>query len=361
VTKPLSAVDSISPAFVRTKQMLFQPFRFGMWARLAVVSVVTGEFASGGGSSGNFSSGSHEKQWSGAMRLLSEPVWKGIQDHYWLLALGGAVLGALFLLWVYCDSVFRFILLDAVLSGRYRLREGWRRWRSLGRRFFLWSMGFTLVALVLLGITIGVPVLLAIRAGWFEKPDRHIAALIGGGLLLFLLVAVLVIALAVTDLLARDFVIPMMALESVGILAGWRRLVVMLRAEKLACGGYVLMKVVLAVGCAILFTIVDLVVVLVLMIPLGLVGVSGFFIGKSAGLSWNIPTILSVVAFGILTLAGIIYVVGFVYAPGLVFFQSFALEFLGSRHPTLASKMAAGSQPQVPPAEPWSPPETSTA
>jgi len=122
VPNRLSAIDSISPAFTRTKQMLFRPFRFGMWARLAVVSVVTGEFATGGGSV-NINTGSHGSKWSAAARLLSEPGWERTHPYLALISMGAIVLVvALFLLWAYCDSVYRFILLDAVLSGQYRLR-----------------------------------------------------------------------------------------------------------------------------------------------------------------------------------------------------------------------------------------------
>ena len=45
--EPLSAVDSIGPAFEQTKRQLFVPFRFRRWACLAVVLLSTGEFAGG--------------------------------------------------------------------------------------------------------------------------------------------------------------------------------------------------------------------------------------------------------------------------------------------------------------------------
>src|SRR6187399_2363260 len=45
---PLSAVDVISPAFVRMKQHLFKPFRFSQWVRLAIVGFLAGELGSAG-------------------------------------------------------------------------------------------------------------------------------------------------------------------------------------------------------------------------------------------------------------------------------------------------------------------------
>ncbi len=241
--KQVSAVESISPAFARTKKMLFHPFRFGLWARLAVVSLVTGEVGGGGGGSSfwNFNSGQGGGQrWSAVARLFSESGWEQTQPYIGWLALCVGLALALLLLWIYSDCVYRFILLDSVLTGQCRLREGWRRWREAGRRYLLWVIAFGFSALGLIGIVVGVPLLLAFRAGWFEKSEDHFGALLGGGMLLALVVIVLIVVLATIDLLARDFLVPVMALESVGAMDGWRRLGAMLGEEKLAYAGYVL-------------------------------------------------------------------------------------------------------------------------
>ncbi len=136
---PLSAVDAISPAFARTKRLLLQPFRFGFWARLGLVALVTGESLSGGwgGSSGfNFPRGSGDD--GDKFLLLADPSWeRALEFLPWIAAavLGGFLLG---LLWTYASSVFRFVLLDAVLNDRCRLGEGWRRWQPQG---FSYSSG----------------------------------------------------------------------------------------------------------------------------------------------------------------------------------------------------------------------------
>jgi hypothetical protein len=367
VPNHISAVESISPAFARTKRLLFQPFRFGLWARLAVVALITGEIGGGGASSPNFNTNRGGQKWAAAAHLLSEPGWDQVKPYLFWIALGVVAGLVLLLLWVYSDCVFRFILLDSVLTGECRLRDGWRRWREAGRRYFLWVIAFAFGAMVLVGLVLGVPALLAYRAGWFEKSDQHIGALIGGGLLLVLVFLGLVVVLAIIDLLGRDFLIPVMALEDLGPLDGWNRLLELMGADKLAYAGYVLMKIVLAVGSAIIFTIVNLIVILVLLIPLGVLGVAGYFIGKDAGIAWDLSTILFVAGIGMLALAGILYVVGFAYAPGLVFFQSYTLEFFASRYGPLATRMFPPVTPvtppmqPLPPAEPLLPPEPSSA
>src|SRR5277367_3491715 len=193
MTNRASAVESISPAFARTKKLLFQPFRFGLWARLAVVALITGEAGGGGGGGGSLPNlNTHRGQggdnqfgdyFAGAAHLINVPGWEQIQPYIgWIVA--GVVLAlGLMLLWIYSDCVYRFILLDAVVTGQCRLREGWRRWRAAGRRYLLWVVSFGLAAFALVVVVAGVPVLLAYRAGWFVKPEDHLAALIGGGIL----------------------------------------------------------------------------------------------------------------------------------------------------------------------------------
>jgi hypothetical protein len=364
VPNRLSAVESISPAFARTKQMLFRPFRFGLWARLAVVALVTGEAGGvGGGGIPNFNrnQGGDDRwasQWSGhgagGANLFSVPGWEEMQPYVGLIVLGVLALLAVVLLWIYSDCVYRFILLDAVVSGQCRLREGWRRWRTAGRRYFLWAVAFGFVAFFLMGIVAGVPVLLAYRAGWFEKPDENLGVLIGGGILLVLVVIVLVAVLAIIDMLGRDFLVPVMAFEEVGAMEGWSRVLATMGAEKLAYAAYVLMKIVLAIGAGIIFTIINLMMIVILLIPLSLLGLAGYFIGKAAGFGWDLSTELLLGALGLLIVAGILYVIGFLYAPGLVFFQSYTLEFFAPRYGPLGSKMFPPSPP-TPPSPPRGP------
>lgn len=363
----LSAVEAISPALARTKRMLFQPFRFGFWARLAVVALITGEAGGSGGTGrlpnlANIGKGSGEDKWRMLARLFSEPGWEQIQPYLFWIVLGFVAGLALLFLWIYSDCIYRFILLDAVVTGQCRLREGWRKWRESGRQYLLWVLAFGLSAILLLGIVAGVPVWLAWRAGWFQKAEDHIAGLILGGVALGLLLLLLFLALAVADMLARDFVIPVMAFENVDAVEGWRRLFGMMRVDKSAYVVYTLLKVALSVARTIVFAIADLFVMLILLIPLGLLAVIGYLIGQGLRVEWSdVSTILLLSGLGLLALAAILYVIGFVYAPGLVFFQSYTLEFFAARYEPLRSRMAPLSPPRTPAAPPPAPPATPMA
>lgn len=337
---PLSAVDAIAPAFARMRAQLFQPFRMSLWARLAVVALMTGELSGNWSGTSNFSL---PPQWGGKEDLLasldaaatsSPGAW--LQYLPWII-LGIGALIILGVLWLYASCVFRFVLFESVLHGRCSIRAGWRRWQTPGRSFFLWTLAFLAVSLAALVVLVGVPVFIAWRAGLFTNKDEHFGVLLAGGLLLFLVFLALLLVSYAIDLLARDFVVPVMALENVGVMDGWRRFLPMLRAEKGSFAVYVLMKIVLAVGSEILFAIVNLFVILVSLIPLGIVGLVAYLLGSAFGLTWNISTILLAIAGGLLGLAALLYVLALVYAPGLVFFQSYAIHFFGARYPRLGA------------------------
>lgn len=352
---PLSAVQSITPAFEQTKRQLFKPFRMSHWARLAVVSLVTGEFAgsSGGWGGGNFPAPQSRGKRDLFAFLSADPTWDRIQEFLPWIALGILILLTLFVLWIYSASIYRFILFASVLYDRCELRAGWRRWKPQGRSYFLWSIGFAFATLIAAGVLIGAPIIFAYASGIFAQPRQHLVLLIAGGLLLLLLVILLFVAAAVIGLFAKDFAVPVMALENVGILGAWRRVLPLLAADKLAYAGYVLMKIVLAVGSAIIFGIINLLVLLGLLIPLGIGGAALYFVAKAAGLTWNAGTISVVGALGVFILTGLFYVVALISSPAMVFFQSYTLHFFGSRYPLLGAlvfPVPPRPAPTVPPA-----------
>ena len=137
MAEPLSAVDAISPALDHTRRRLFAPFRFAKWARLAVVTFLSGEMVGGGGGGGTGfqfpappSGGGSEEFYF----LQSSPAEQRLFEYLPWILFGVAAVFALALLFMYINSVFRFILFDAVLNDRWRLREGWSRWASRGAR-----------------------------------------------------------------------------------------------------------------------------------------------------------------------------------------------------------------------------------
>jgi hypothetical protein len=307
--------------------------------------MTTGEFYGDCGGGGNYS-GLQQPSQRKVGYLFSVWDWDRLPEFLPWIVLGVVVLIALALLWIYVESVFRFVLFNAVLNGECEVRKGWRRWRSQGRSYFGWQIGFGLVTLAALAVFLGLPIAAAAMGGVFREPDKHIPVLVLGGLGLLLLLVALLVLSGLISLFAKDFVVPVMALENVRVLDGWHRLLPTLRATKKDCAGYVLMKIVLVIGSAIVFGVLTFLALLVLLVPLGLVGVGSYFLARAEGWKWNLATISACVVLGGLALSLILYIVAFVSAPAMVFFQSYTNHFLGSRYPALGARVFP------PPAEP---------
>lgn len=351
--KPLSAIQAVTPAIEQVKQQLFKPFRFWRWARLAVLVLCTGDFAGGGGPGNGLNFNLPIKRGQNDLVSLASynEVWARILAYLPWVLLGVTVLIVLFLALIYIASVCRFIVLDSVLYNRCELRAGWRRWQPHGYSYFLWILGLGGSMLLALLVFIGGPALIAWQHGVFREPREHLFLLIVGGLALLGVFLVLVVAGAVIGALAKDFAVPVMALENVGILDAWRRLLPLLSMAKLSYAGYVGMKIVLAIGVGILFGILTLIAILILLIPLGIGGVAIYLMARGMGLEWDLLTITVTVLLGAVAFHLLLAVVCFISVPPLVFFQSYALHFFGSRYPRLGEVMfpPTPSPPEAPP------------
>ncbi len=358
MSKPLSAVDCVSPAIAHAKKQLFAPFRWGRWARLALICLLTGEGAGGGGGGppvGNFNLPTlptpHSKGGRTALLAIPHIDWGRILPWLPWVLLGIVLLFSLFLLWIYVSSVFRFVLFDSVLHDRCAFKGCWTEWEPCGRSYFFWSIALFIATGLGTGLIIGTPLLIAWRTGMFEHPGDHIAALILGGLAFLFILAVFVVAAAVTALFAKDFCVAIMAMEKVGVMDAWRRLFPMLSGQKMSFTGYVLMKIVLSIAAAIIVGIATLLILLALLIILGIVAVIVFFGGKAIGLSFNVATISILAVLGGVIFAGLIYLFGLISTAPMVFFQSYTLHFIGSRYPAVG-EILFPPPPEPPPLPP---------
>ncbi|HEY2931495.1 MAG TPA: hypothetical protein VGK99_07085 [Acidobacteriota bacterium] len=345
---PKSAIDAIGPAFRQTQRQLFRPFRFGRWMRFSIIALATGEFASTGwgGSGIRIPANRGERKIGMLFQSASDSNWG--PDAGSLAVVGIAVLATIVLIlaWMYVASVFRFILLESVLQDRCEIMQGWRRWRPQGGRYFVWMLALSGAVLAGLVVIIGAPVLIAWRAGVFDNPREHLVLLIAGGLTMLVVVGGLVLTTALLALLGKDFLVPVLALENLTLKQALKRLGSLIRAEKLHYAGYFAMRIVLSFGSAILFGIVDLIVLFITLVPVALAAFGIIAIAQAGGLSWNVLTISAAIVSGSVIITGLLWLLAFIYTPGLVFFQSYPLHFLSSRYPPLAELEA---QAPVPP------------
>lgn len=344
---PLSAVDSVNPAFEHAKLQLFRPFKLGQWSRLALVGLLAGELSSGGGCNFNVPNFSGGAQRHDLVMPASNPLLLGL-----LIAALIVVVPLLWLLFIYLSSRMRFVLFDSVVEKRCELRRFWRERRAPAMRFFLWQIVFSLATLAAIAVVVGIPALIAFALGWLGEPRNHVGQLILFGLPVFLAFVVVLVVSLIVHVFTKDFVIPQMALENVSAFEGWRRLWVMLKSEKGSYAGYGGMKLVLAIGAAFFVGIAAIIVIVALMIPFGGVGAITVLAGKSAGLTWNVFTVTAAVVAGCVFVALLLYAVSLVSVPVTVFFPAYAIYFFAARYPLLANLIYPPPPDISPPAAP---------
>ena len=344
---PISAVDAISPAFQHTKKQLIEPFRAGQWAKLALVGFLAGEVHSGGCSGGNFQMPTRT---SGGDRFLDLGL-SGMNPAAYaaLIALLVVAVLMLWVLFIYVNSVMRFVLFDSVVAKRCEIRQYWNRRQKPGLRYFAWQLLLFLVLMVGLTILVGIPAAFALAVGWLKQSSQHMVPLILGGVILFFLVMTFAVLWLVVVVFSKDFVVPQMALEDIGAMEAWQRLLPMLKSEKGGYAGYLGMKIVMAIGAAVIVGIAAMIIILLTLIPVGGVGAVLVLMGKSGGLHWNLYTITLAVVIGSFLLAFILYVVSLVSVPAIVFFPAYSIHFFAARYPALNAILHPAP---APPAEP---------
>ena len=346
---PISASAAIDPAFAHTKQQLLRPFRLGQWMRIAVVGILAGEAGSSGGCNFNYPLSTPHQD---SRHFLGAGWPAPMGDHPLLLfALVAAliVIGiGLVVLFTYIASVMRFILFDSIIARECHIRRGWSRRKDIGARLFVFQLWLMLATLAAFLVVIGIPAGCAAALGWFQHPGDHVLGLVLAGIVWLFIFLALVIVVVVIGVMTKDFVVPQMALEGVSAMDGWRRLWLWVKFDKGGYAGYIGMKIVLAIAAAILVTIATFAAILVLLLPIGGVGVAVAMAAKTAGWTWNLYSIALAVIVGCVVFAILMFVILLLSAPAVVFFPAYSIYFFAPRYAQLAALL--WPQPATPPA-----------
>jgi hypothetical protein len=326
----ISPAGAISWALDDTLGLLFRPFDVWRWAKLSLLCF----FLGGGTPTAAF-------QWSlsalpGDFRLtvLVSRARQFVEQHSSLIFLLIVCALALGLCFLYLRSVFRFILVDALVKREVASRRAWSALRTLGESYFWWLVG-TLVGLATAFSLMVIVAFPGLRAASTSGPGKLFATAF---LVLTLsLIVLLGLAVALLIMLTDDLVVPLMYADRLPLPSAWRKLWQKMRHDPAPFAVYILLRFLLSVGVS--------VAVLLFLVPL-LVGVfSGAAIVAAVvvlalhlvGLAWawSLPTIC--LAFTGLVLLGAILVILLSAAgmPGQVFLQDFGLRFIAARSPSL--------------------------
>ena len=349
---PLSAVDAITPAFEHARQQLVRPFRASQWAKLGLVGLLAGEMSSGGG---GCNPGSFQMPHPNNSQRFLESGFPAINPMLTasLIAVLAVVAFVLLILFLYVNSVMRFVLFDSVVARECRIWHSWSRRQGPGQRFFVWQILLALASIMGLTILVGIPAGFAFLVGWLRNPKEHMIPLILGGMALFFVLLLFVVAQLVIHVMTKDFVVPQMALEEIGAVEGWRRLWPQIKREKGGYAAYIGMKIVMAIGAAIILGVVSAIVILLFLIPIGGLGAVAVIGGMAAGLTLNVYTITLMVVVGSILIFTLLYVISLISVPAVVFFPAYSIYFFASRYPALDALL----HPAPPPAMPSPPPD----
>jgi hypothetical protein len=320
---PFSASEAITPAFQRTKTVLFQPFQIGRSWKLsatAYLALMGSLFLP-----------------TPLATLLPHP--HGTRPGPVLLQLFlpvFALLGsALMFLFFYIGVRLQFARFDIVLRGEKKIAPLWRRYAPFTGRWLGLKLSLSAVFFVLLGVPLGVVLPRILAKLQFTPGQRPAPALL---LDLFLVEALFCFAfffLMFCSSLLDDFILPSIALEGVPLGEAFRRFTRLLRSEPGQLLFYAVFKALLALGCGIAMEVGILVTEFFLAIPLFLVGFLGWLLLHHLGPAGHILMATGVILLGLAFASILIYVsIGFIGAV-MLFLQAYALYFLAGRYPML--------------------------
>jgi MFS family permease len=346
---PLSPTQALAAAFHDTVQLLAKPVDAKRWLKLSVLCL----FLGGGTPSAAFNWTLGSLPGDIGLHGVMGRVRTAVSEHIWLIALAAVVGLGLLLGVLYLRSVFRFVLVDAILTREVRVRQGLRSTRRTARSYFCWLLGaITVISGALVGGgALAYPYLRSPLVGEMRSFAFWIM------LVAVLAVEVLIgLAMAMIIVLTDDFVVPMMYAEDVPLLPAWRKLQDKLRAEPGPFAAYVLLRFCLAVATS--------VATLFLLFPtlLGLFS-TAIVAGALALLSlhvlgfawsWNPVTVLIASAALAMLVSLVLVILSVVGMPAQVLIQSFGIRFIASRCrsvevvlPPLSSVLGAEGAPDA--------------
>jgi hypothetical protein len=333
----ISAADSVTFAFQRTRDFLFRPFRWGTFLKLGLVAVITEGIGS------NSHVNQHNGSGNGGHVYPQGPVINSLHDikPEWIVVIAAACLLVLLISIVifYLVTRLRFAFFHCLVENTRQIAPGWHLYRSQAARFFWLNVvigifSFLLIVLIALPFAAGFwRVFHSIPPGGQPNWGMVIALVLP----IIPIILLLVLAGLVIDILLRDFMLPHFALDDASTGEAFARAWAAIMAEKRQFFVYALFRVILPIIAAIG-------VFFVLLIPglclAGAIGVIEYSLHSvftdSSGAAFVIGIIFQVffglVALAFAVLAGIC--LGGPLGTGI---REYALIFYGGRYPALGN------------------------
>jgi hypothetical protein len=323
--RPLSASECITPAFERTKSLLFRPFQWRHFLKLTAVAF----FAEVGAGTSSFVSNRLPGKIPGVTPAIHGLI---------LAVLFGLLLFTLVLSLVmfYVSSRLQLVLLEVVATRQTTIAPIWRRYSRLTWRWIGLQLLFCLLCGLMLLAALAPVVISMFRHMPFggQPPSAalfsHIVLFLGAIFLCFLVVGS-------AYLLLRDLALPFLALEDLPISGVLSRLRAIVGAAPGEVALYVLLRFLLGLVAAIGAEILIFFILLVSLIPFTMLGGVLWLTLHHAGTIGTAALIASAIVGGLVLLVWMACVCIGLIGVVFVFTQSYALYFLGGRYPILGN------------------------
>ncbi len=333
----LSAIDAITPAFSRTRLVLFSPFRTGRTWKLAATAYLAS------------ASTIFLPVFLVVFLFLPQLREAGGSIATILASVAAIVATLVAFLFLYLFTRLRFAYFDIVLHRGEFVAPAWRKY---GPQSFQWTLfkallGTLLTAAVALPIAGFVRHFITLTASLKpgeQPPTELVFGMMSGYFGAYFVIGIF---LWLSSLLS-DFVIPSLALENTTLGEAFRRLGQLIRNEPGQFTAYAFLKMGLSfagmiaagLGLEIVFILVGLVVFLIAAGVGALLHLAGT---PSAALMGA-----AVIVFGLFY---IVFIYGMFLVNGVVmtFLEAYTLYFLGGRYPLLGDLLTASTPPPPPP------------
>jgi hypothetical protein len=342
----LSALDAISPAFSRTKLVLFSPFRKGRTWKLAVTSYLG---------------------FAGTMFFPFTLIYLAFVPQVFHSA--GRVVAvavvfcillatAVFLVVYYLCARLLFVSFDIVLNRGEFVAPAWRKYGRQGRQWAIFMAGIGTVAT----LAAATPLIVYARHMFIliksmqslsqgqSPPPEFFAGLFAG----YLFVLLFFSGLMVVCTTMAALMVPSLSLEQVSLWEALRRLGKLIQHEPGQFLGFVAARIVLGIAGYMAVTICFEVALLVQILAVGIVALLLGMLLHLAGVPTLVLIILAIAVSIALYLFNVVY--GMLMAFGIfcTFMQAHTLYFLGGRYPMLGDLLDRSTPP--PAAPPMYPP-----
>lgn len=342
--QPLNAIDAIAPAFTRTHETLFHPFRFGRSWKLCASSYLA--FC-----------GSFFIPFPLFFFILPPGTSASLGSARPIFLLFAIIMTAITLVILYFGSRMELVVFEMLVTRQKFIAPMWRRYSS---RVWPWIGLKLLVGIVFSALLIAIfyiplshlsATLPLVPMGAHPDPaqlQQFLQAMIGFELAIFFLFFLL----KIPSTLLNDFVLPFFVLEPITLTAAIRRGFHAFAADPLQFLFYLVLKPILAV----IGFIIHYIAMLICMIPFFIVIFVGALIaglafghgGSSSGI--GLLVLAAAIVFYLFFIACSVYFSIGTFGYLLTLLEAYGIYFLAGRYPVLASLLEPG------PGAPFTPP-----